>query len=128
MRISDWSSDVCSSDLTVQGVAFDSREVTQGDLFIALQGEATDGHKFIDKAIAAGAARTPFDNPLHHPHVPVPDNPAPPHALRVPSPAPPPARLARVTSSSGQTGQPNPRFRPPAPRTPRPAAHPAQPK
>ena len=42
-----------ASDFTVNGVAFDSREVTKGDLFIAMKGEATDGHKFIDKAIAA---------------------------------------------------------------------------
>ena len=27
-----------------------------GDLFIALKGEATDGHLFLDKAFAAGAA------------------------------------------------------------------------
>src|SRR3546814_11139027 len=86
MRISDWSSDVCSSDLkrgagmrgmtdlwtsaeiaaatggkasapfVVSGVAFDSREVGSGDLFIALSGEATDGHRFVGQAFAAGAA------------------------------------------------------------------------
>src|SRR3546814_20187714 len=46
-----------SADFPVQGVAFDSREVRQGDLFIAMQGEATDGHNFLDQAIAAGAER-----------------------------------------------------------------------
>jgi UDP-N-acetylmuramoyl-tripeptide--D-alanyl-D-alanine ligase len=36
------------------GVAFDSREIGPGDLFIAMKGEATDGHKFLDRAFAAG--------------------------------------------------------------------------
>ena len=39
---------------SVTGVAFDSREIGQGDLFIAMKGEATDGHLFLDKAFAAG--------------------------------------------------------------------------
>ncbi len=39
-----------------KGVAFDSREIQPGDLFIAMKGEATDGHRFLDKAFAAGAA------------------------------------------------------------------------
>ena len=38
------------------GVAFDSREVEPGDLFVALKGEATDGHRFVGKAFASGAA------------------------------------------------------------------------
>ena len=38
------------------GVAFDSREVEPGHLFVAMKGEATDGHLFLDKAFAAGAA------------------------------------------------------------------------
>lgn len=39
----------------VSGVTFDSREVGPGDLFVALAGEATDGHRFLDQAYAQGA-------------------------------------------------------------------------
>lgn len=37
------------------GVAWDSREVKNGDLYVALPGERTDGHKFVWDAIHAGA-------------------------------------------------------------------------
>jgi UDP-N-acetylmuramoyl-tripeptide--D-alanyl-D-alanine ligase len=44
-------------DVTIDGtVHTDSRLVTPGDVFVALPGEVTDGHEFIDAAIAAGAA------------------------------------------------------------------------
>src|SRR3546814_20043659 len=65
-----------SADFTVQGVAFDSREVRQGDLFIAMTGEATDGQKFIDQAIAAGAAGIVCESPIDLPHVRVGDRAA----------------------------------------------------
>ena len=35
---------------------YDSRHVKQGDVFVAITGYATDGHKYIDKAIELGAA------------------------------------------------------------------------
>ena len=38
-----------------QRVVFDSREVQPGDLFVAIRGEHVDGHKYIYKAIEAGA-------------------------------------------------------------------------
>ena len=38
------------------GVSIDSRTVGQGDLFVALQGPNFDGHQFVAKALAAGAA------------------------------------------------------------------------
>ena len=39
----------------VGGVATDSRDVQSGDLFVALSGERSDGHDFLDAALAAGA-------------------------------------------------------------------------
>jgi UDP-N-acetylmuramoyl-tripeptide--D-alanyl-D-alanine ligase len=40
----------------VHGVTIDSRRVGDGDLFVALPGTRTDGHRFVDAALAAGAA------------------------------------------------------------------------
>ena len=37
-------------------VRTDSREVAAGDVFVAMPGELTDGHLFVDAAVAAGAA------------------------------------------------------------------------
>ena len=36
-------------------ICLDSKEVKNGDLFIALEGEHVDGHKFIEEAIKKGA-------------------------------------------------------------------------
>ena len=41
--------------LEVTGLTCDSRQVRPGTLFFALRGAATDGHRFITSAIAAGA-------------------------------------------------------------------------
>lgn len=46
-------SDLPLSNLT--GIAFDSRRVHPGDLFVALRGGSTDGHRYIPDAIARGA-------------------------------------------------------------------------
>ncbi|MEA3450802.1 MAG: Mur ligase domain-containing protein, partial [Bacteroidota bacterium] len=40
----------------INNIIFDSREVDKDDLFIAIKGTKTDGHKFIDKAIDKGAS------------------------------------------------------------------------
>jgi UDP-N-acetylmuramoyl-L-alanyl-D-glutamate--2,6-diaminopimelate ligase len=39
----------------VTGVAYDSRRLGPGDLFVAIRGERFDGHDFLDQAAAAGA-------------------------------------------------------------------------
>ncbi len=39
----------------VRGLNFDSRKIKNGYLFVAINGTNTDGHKYIDKAIADGA-------------------------------------------------------------------------
>jgi UDP-N-acetylmuramoyl-tripeptide--D-alanyl-D-alanine ligase len=53
----------------VVGAAVDSRLVVPGNLFVALVGERTDGHRFLAAAAAAGAAavlvrQVPSDQPL----------------------------------------------------------------
>lgn len=40
----------------VRGAAVDSRSVRPGELFVALPGERTDGHRFLREAVMAGAA------------------------------------------------------------------------
>ncbi len=43
-------------DMEVSGMAFDSRKVKAGDLFMAVSGFATDGNRFIPGAMEKGAA------------------------------------------------------------------------
>ncbi|MEM9856796.1 MAG: UDP-N-acetylmuramoyl-L-alanyl-D-glutamate--2,6-diaminopimelate ligase [Bacteroidota bacterium] len=45
-----------SMDREVSEIAFDSRKVKQGTLFVAVRGTQVDGHDFIRKAIESGAA------------------------------------------------------------------------
>jgi UDP-N-acetylmuramoyl-L-alanyl-D-glutamate--2,6-diaminopimelate ligase len=51
-----------SGNPSISGLDYDSRRVKPGDAFIAMRGEASDGNKFIDKAIAAGAVAIVTDS------------------------------------------------------------------
>jgi len=42
-------------DVEVRSVSIDSRAIEDGSLFVALAGEHTDGHRFVDAAFEAGA-------------------------------------------------------------------------
>jgi UDP-N-acetylmuramoyl-L-alanyl-D-glutamate--2,6-diaminopimelate ligase len=46
----------------VNGVAYDSRRVGRGDVFVAMRGEATDGNRFIETAVAQGAVAVVTDS------------------------------------------------------------------
>lgn len=51
----------------VSSLQYDSRKVQPGDVFVAIRGESSDGNKFIDKAIAAGAVAIVTDSPSEQP-------------------------------------------------------------
>jgi UDP-N-acetylmuramoyl-L-alanyl-D-glutamate--2,6-diaminopimelate ligase len=45
-----------ASEVEIGGIAYDSRSVQKGDLFVAIKGEKSDGASFIPQAIQRGAA------------------------------------------------------------------------
>ncbi|MEE8371143.1 MAG: UDP-N-acetylmuramoyl-tripeptide--D-alanyl-D-alanine ligase [Sphingomonadales bacterium] len=53
---------VIEGDGTIWGLAIDSREATPGDLFVALKGGETDGHRFVGEAFANGAVAALVSN------------------------------------------------------------------
>ncbi len=89
---------------TVRGVAFDSREIGEGDLFIAMKGEAMDGHRFLPKAFDAGAAGAIVSQPIDRPHVLVDDTTKALNDLGRAARARSEARIIGVTGSAGKTG------------------------
>ncbi|PZU10684.1 UDP-N-acetylmuramoyl-tripeptide--D-alanyl-D-alanine ligase [Sphingomonas sp.] len=92
-----------SADFAITGVAFDSREVGPGDLFVALKGEATDGHRFVAQAFAQGAAGALVSEPVEGPHVRVADTARALDALGAASRARMMGRVIGVTGSVGKT-------------------------
>jgi UDP-N-acetylmuramoyl-tripeptide--D-alanyl-D-alanine ligase len=92
-----------SGDFTVTGVAFDSREVGTGDLFVALTGEATDGHRFVDQAFEQGAAGAIVSRAIAQPHVLVADTAAALDALGRAARTRSVATIIGVTGSVGKT-------------------------
>ncbi|MDP5054237.1 MAG: UDP-N-acetylmuramoyl-tripeptide--D-alanyl-D-alanine ligase [Congregibacter sp.] len=48
----------------IAGLAIDSRQVKAGELFIALPGERSDGHDFIDAAVSNGAIAALVERPV----------------------------------------------------------------
>lgn len=91
-------------DFTATGVTFDSREIIGGELFIAMQGEAMDGHRFLHQAVERGAAGLLVSQPSDHPHVRVADTNAALTALAIAARTRAPALRIGVTGSVGKTG------------------------
>jgi UDP-N-acetylmuramoyl-tripeptide--D-alanyl-D-alanine ligase len=92
-----------SGDFAVTGVAFDSREVGAGDLFVALKGGATDGHRFLPHAFAQGGAGAIVSEACDHPHVLVADTILALDDLARASRARTAATIVGVTGSVGKT-------------------------
>ena len=95
---------VASGAFQCAGVEIDSRDVRSGDLFVALRGEATDGHLFLDKAFANGAAAALVSEPVEWPHVLVSDTSASLAALAAAARDRAAAVRIGVTGSVGKTG------------------------
>jgi len=56
-----------SGNPAVAGVEYDSRRVRPGTVFVAMKGETSDGNRFINQAIAAGAVAIVTDSPAEAP-------------------------------------------------------------
>ncbi len=91
-------------DFTANGVTFDSREIAGGELFVALKGEATDGHRFLAQAQTRGAAGMLVSQACDAPHVLVADTTAALDALAIAARDRSPALRIGVTGSVGKTG------------------------
>src|SRR5258708_567398 len=51
-----------AGDADVHGIAYDSRKVRPGFVFLAMHGETSDGNRFIDTAIRQGAVAIVSDS------------------------------------------------------------------
>ncbi|HUC30754.1 MAG TPA: UDP-N-acetylmuramoyl-L-alanyl-D-glutamate--2,6-diaminopimelate ligase [Candidatus Acidoferrum sp.] len=56
-----------SGNPDVSSVEYDSRQVRPGSAFVAMRGETSDGNRFIDRAIQAGAVAVVTDSPAESP-------------------------------------------------------------
>ncbi|MEQ8743287.1 UDP-N-acetylmuramoyl-tripeptide--D-alanyl-D-alanine ligase [Parasphingorhabdus sp.] len=102
--IAEATSGKASADFSANGVAFDSREIGPGDLFIALKGEHSDGHLHVEQAFASGAAGAIVSRPVDGPHILVSDTARALDALGKASRSRTDAKIIGVTGSVGKTG------------------------
>ncbi|RKF21204.1 UDP-N-acetylmuramoyl-tripeptide--D-alanyl-D-alanine ligase [Altericroceibacterium spongiae] len=102
--IAEATGGVASGDFRVAGVEIDSRDVRSGDLFFALKGDTTDGHRFLDKAFANGASAAVVDHPIDWPHILVDDTNRALERLAAAARKRAAACIIGVTGSVGKTG------------------------
>src|SRR3982750_1434131 len=112
MKLRDLFSDDAAIDpqaeaVDVKGIAVDSRAVKPGDLFFALAGAKTDGSRFIDSAIGAGAVAVALEHAPPGDHrISFVTTPNPRRALALAAARfypKQPATIAAVTGTSGKT-------------------------
>lgn len=91
-------------DVSVTGLAVDSREVGEGDLFVALAGERADGHDFVPAAFERGAAAAMVSREVAAgPAVVVDDTPRALLELAADERQGMPAVVVGITGSTGKT-------------------------
>lgn len=56
LAATEWRRSTASDDPTIRGVRYDSRQVSPGDLFVAMRGANSDGHDYLERAVELGAA------------------------------------------------------------------------
>ncbi|MCB2064021.1 MAG: UDP-N-acetylmuramoylalanyl-D-glutamyl-2, 6-diaminopimelate--D-alanyl-D-alanine ligase, partial [Novosphingobium sp.] len=93
-----------NAGFAVSGVEIDSRDVQPGDLFFALKGESTDGHRFIEMAMEKGASAVVVDRDCDVPHIRVSDTTEALERLGAAARERTRARIVGVTGSVGKTG------------------------
>ena len=87
----------------VTGVTFDSREVEDGWLFVAMPGTVADGHDYVGMALAAGASAALVSKPVKGSHIIVSDVPKALTDLAIASRNRCAGKIIGVTGSVGKT-------------------------
>lgn len=55
-----------SDEIEINNIQYDSRNINKGDLFFAIQGYSTDGHKYISTAVEKGAVAVIYDKDIEN--------------------------------------------------------------
>jgi UDP-N-acetylmuramoyl-tripeptide--D-alanyl-D-alanine ligase len=103
MGVAEATGGTASGDFLMSGVEIDSREVREGDLFVALKGEATDGHRFVAGAFERGASAALVQEAVAGQHIRVSDSFLALQALGQAARARTPAVILGITGSVGKT-------------------------
>ena len=64
MRLDEMLDRTDVDPMQIDGICVDSREITPGDLFIAIKGSQFDGHDFVDQALQRGAVAVCAENEI----------------------------------------------------------------
>lgn len=59
--------ELCGNDISVNGISTDTRNIREGELFIALTGPNFDGHDYVDAAIEGGAVACIVERDVNSP-------------------------------------------------------------
>jgi UDP-N-acetylmuramoyl-tripeptide--D-alanyl-D-alanine ligase len=103
-EVAEATGGTASGAFQAASVEMDSRDVRSGDLFFALKGESSDGHLYLDKAFASGAAAAVVEKPIAQPHILVDDTTRALERLAKAARDRSAAQVIGVTGSVGKTG------------------------